>query len=107
MGAPASVEMAGFALVGLHGREDPERILLNHHSNLQDAFQTPSAHTALHSHFFSPGKKSLGMLAVEMVLTGDLGTEVGVEIGGGAQNRETVENHDPQCETADIGAPIL
>lgn len=27
-------------------------------------------------------------------------------VGGGAQNRETVENHDPQTETADIGAPV-
>lgn len=58
MGAPTSVEeMAGFALAGLHRREDPERMLLNHHANFQADFQTPSAHTALHPHFFSPGKR--------------------------------------------------
>lgn len=28
-------------------------------------------------------------------------------VGGGAQNGETVENHDPQTERSDIGAPVL
>lgn len=33
--------------------------------------------------------------------------EFGWGVGGGAQNGETVENHDPQIERSDIGAPIL